>query len=88
MYALRIGADAYVREYRYCTLARFSSETTFNKTPDNDGLYWVWIDRTAFWSEDEHLAFIGEYTNYFYKPHLKEVWPTYVRIPTVGPVLA
>lgn len=82
MYALRIGADAYVREYRYCTLARFASESTFNKTADSSGLYWVWIDRTAFWSDDEHQAFIQNYTNYFYKPTLKEVWSTYVKTTT------
>lgn len=88
MYALRIGSDAYVREYRYCTLAHFAATSAYNKEPDDNGLYWVWIDRTAFWSDEEHLAFINTYTNYYYKPHIREVWPTYVRATPVTPMTA
>ena len=78
MYAIRVGSDNYVKEFRYCTLWNYGRDPTLSPTPDADGNRWVWVDRTAFWTPEEHRDFLNNYTAYCYIDKVRTIRHRYV----------
>ena len=77
MFALLIGSDNYILEYRYCTLHTYANTPSLYKDIADDGTRWVWIDKTVFWSDDEYMQFVNNYRNYYYIASRKTIRPRY-----------
>ena len=73
MYAIRIGSDSVVREYRVYTLGEFAADPTLNTAPDSNGLYWIFADRTNFLTYQDQLDFIQDYIQFYYNASTRTV---------------
>ena len=80
MYAIRIGSEGIVSEYRVYTLGEFAADISLNTAPDKNGLYWVFVDRKNFLTLQDQLDFIQDYPKYYYNAQTRTV----LKLSTVG----